>query len=238
MSLIAQTISAAERIPLPDLVIRTGIRTLVGRTANRLAQCPVESDERFAAQMARRAIAEETDAANSQHYEVPASFFAQVLGPNRKYSSCYYKHEATTLREAEEAALRQTVEHAALADGMDILELGCGWGSLSLWMARQFPNARTVAVSNSHSQRQFIEGDAAARGLRNLIVVTEDMNVFAPNRTFDRVVSVEMFEHMMNWRALLARARANGAGAARTTSAPPTTGSGISMPIATTSSTC
>ena len=136
-----------------------------------------------------------------------AAFFERVLGPNHKYSSCFYRHEATTLREAEEEALRQTVEHAALADGMDILELGCGWGSLSLWMARQFPNARIIAVSNSHSQRQFVEAEAAARGLRNLIVVTEDMNVFAPNRRFDRIVSVEMFEHMMNWRALLARAR-------------------------------
>ena len=207
MSFIAQTISAAERIPLPDLVIRTGIRTLVGRTANRLAHGTIESDERFAAQMARRAVAEATDAANNQHYEVPAAFFARVLGPNRKYSSCFYKHDATTLREAEEEALRQTVEHAALADGTDILELGCGWGSLSLWMARQFPNARIVAVSNSHSQRQFIEAEAAECGLRNLIVITEDMNVFEPNRRFDRIVSVEMFEHMMNWRVLLGRVR-------------------------------
>ena len=120
--------------------------------------------------------------------------------------------EATTLREAEEEALRQTVDHAGLADGQDILELGCGWGSLSLWMARRFPNARIVSVSNSQSQRQFIDAQAAARGLRNLVVITEDMNVFAPNRTFDRqlfdrIVSVEMFEHMMNWRALLFRAR-------------------------------
>ncbi len=162
--------------------------------------------------MAQHAIAEATDVANSQHYEVPAAFFELVLGPNRKYSSCFYRHEATTLREAEEEALRQTVEHAGLGDGQDILELGCGWGSLSLWMARRFPNARIVSVSNSQSQRQFIEAQAAARGLRNLLVITEDMNVFAPNRTFDRrlfdrIVSVEMFEHMMNWRALLLRAR-------------------------------
>jgi cyclopropane-fatty-acyl-phospholipid synthase len=207
MSLIAQTISAAERIPLPDLVIRTGIRTLVGRTASRLAYGDAVSDAAFAQAMAQRAIAEETDAANNQHYEVPAAFFALVLGPNRKYSSCFYKAEATSLREAEEEALRQTVEHARLADGQDILELGCGWGSLSLWMARQFPDARIVSVSNSHSQRQFIAAQAAARGLRNLVVITEDMNVFMPNRTFDRIVSVEMFEHMMNWRALLSRAR-------------------------------
>ena len=212
MSLIAQTISAAERIPLPDLVIRTGIRTLVGRTASKLACGCADRDAAFAQAMAQRAIAEATDAANSQHYEVPAAFFELVLGPNRKYSSCFYKADATMLREAEEEALRQTVEHARLADGQDILELGCGWGSLSLWMARQFPDARIVSVSNSHSQRQFIEAEAAARGLRNLVVITEDMNVFAPNRTFDRqhfdrIVSVEMFEHMMNWRVLLSRTR-------------------------------
>ncbi len=213
MSLIAQTISAAEHIPLPDLVIRTGIRALVGRTAERLARGDADSDALFARAMAQRAIAEETAAANRQHYEVPAAFFELVLGPNRKYSSCFYKAEATTLREAEEEALRQTVEHARLADGQDILELGCGWGSLSLWMARQFPSARIVSVSNSHSQRQFIESQVAARGLRNLLVITEDMNVFAPGRSFDRqcfdrIVSVEMFEHMMNWRALLSRAHA------------------------------
>ena len=207
MSLIAQTISAAERIPLPDLVIRTGIRTLVGRTAERLARGDANSDALFAQAMALRAIAEDTEAANSQHYEVPAAFFELVLGPNRKYSSCFYRAAATTLREAEEEALRQTVEHARLADGQHILELGCGWGSLSLWMARQFPNARIVSVSNSQSQRQFIEAQVAASGLRNLVAITEDMNVFAAGENFDRIVSVEMFEHMMNWRALLWRAR-------------------------------
>ena len=153
MSFITRTISAAERIPLPDLVIRTGIRTLVGRTASRLAQGTVKSDELFAAQMARRAIAEATDAANSQHYEVPAAFFARVLGPNRKYSSCFYKEPASTLEEAEMEALRQTVEHAEISDGQSILELGCGWGSLSLLMARQFPHSDVTAVSNSASQR-------------------------------------------------------------------------------------
>jgi cyclopropane-fatty-acyl-phospholipid synthase len=207
MNLIAQTISAAEHIPLPDLVVRTGIRTLVGRTAERLARGDAASDASFALAMAQRAIAEDTAAANAQHYEVPAAFFEFVLGPNCKYSSCFYKHEATTLEEAEEEALRQTVEHARLADGQDILELGCGWGSLSLFMARLFPSSRIVAVSNSHSQRQFISAQAAAFGLRNLIVITEDMNVFTPNRRFDRIVSVEMFEHMMNWRALLTHAR-------------------------------
>jgi cyclopropane-fatty-acyl-phospholipid synthase len=157
--------------------------------------------------MAMRAIAEHAEAANTQHYEVPAAFFGHVLGPNRKYSSCFYREQASTLQEAEEEALRQTIDHADLADGQLILELGCGWGSLSLRMARQFTNAQIVAVSNSNSQRDYIEAEAARRGLNNLRVVTSDMNVFAPERKFDRIVSVEMFEHMMNWRELMARVR-------------------------------
>ena len=120
---------------------------------------------------------------------------------------CFYKEPASTLQEAEEEALRQTVEHADLADGQSILELGCGWGSLSLWMARQFPHSQISAVSNSNSQREYIEGEAARRGLANLRVITQDMNVFAPDAQFDRIVSVEMFEHMMNWRELMTRVR-------------------------------
>ncbi len=140
MSFVSTIIGTAERVPLPDLVIRAAIQRLCSRTATRLASGDAESDAAFADEMAARAIAEHTDAANAQHYEVPAAFFARVLGPNRKYSSCFYKEPASTLQEAEEEALRQTVEHADLADGQSILELGCGWGSLSLWMARQFPN--------------------------------------------------------------------------------------------------
>lgn len=207
MSLLSSTIAAAERAPIPDALVRASISALVGRTATRFASAGAEADAEFAAAMAARAIAEETDAANAQHYEVPAAFFARVLGPNRKYSSCFYRDEASTLQEAEEEALRQTVEHAALADGQTILELGCGWGSLSLWMARQFPNARITAVSNSRSQREYIEAEAGMRQLRNLKVVTADMNMFDPRQTFSRIVSVEMFEHMMNWRELLTRAR-------------------------------
>jgi cyclopropane-fatty-acyl-phospholipid synthase len=200
-------IGLAERVPLPDFVIRAAIHQFCSRTATRLAKGDPEDDARFAREMAARAIAEHTDAANAQHYEVPAAFFERVLGPNRKYSSCFYPAAASTLREAEEEALRQTAEHADLADGQSILELGCGWGSLSLWMARRFPKARVVAVSNSHSQRMHIQGEAAALGLTNLIVITADMNGFDPARSFDRIVSVEMFEHMTNWRELLARVR-------------------------------
>jgi cyclopropane-fatty-acyl-phospholipid synthase len=207
MSLLSNTIAAAERAPLPDTLVRAGISALVGRTATRFAKAGRDTDAEFAASMAARAIAEHTDAANAQHYEVPAAFFAKVLGPNRKYSSCFYREAGSTLQEAEEEALRRTVEHAGLADGQDILELGCGWGSLSLWMAARLPNARIVAISNSHSQRRYIEREAEQRQLRNLKVVTADMNTFDPGKRFTRIVSVEMFEHMMNWRELLTRAR-------------------------------
>lgn len=207
MSFISTMIGAAERVPLPDVVIRAVIHELCARTAARLADPASIDDAAFARMLESRPIAEHADAANAQHYEVPAAFFARVLGPNRKYSSCFYKEPVSTLQEAEEEALRQTVANADIHDGQTVLELGCGWGSLSLWMARQFPRARIVAVSNSHSQRRYIEDEAAARGLLNLRVVTSDMNVFVPDARFDRVVSVEMFEHMMNWRELLSRVR-------------------------------
>jgi cyclopropane-fatty-acyl-phospholipid synthase len=205
---VSTIIGTAERVPLPDLVVRAAIQRLCSRTATRLSALGASDDAAFAGRMMLRPIAEHADAANTQHYEVPQSFFAQVLGPNRKYSSCFYSNDATTLQEAEEEALRQTVEHAGLADGQTILELGCGWGSLSLWIARQFPHAKVTAVSNSQSQRAYIEEMAELRGLLNLRVVTSDMNVFAPEGQFDRIVSIEMFEHMMNWRKLMTRVRA------------------------------
>jgi cyclopropane-fatty-acyl-phospholipid synthase len=144
MSFNSSVIGAAERVPLPDLVIRAAIQRLCSRTAARLAAGNAESDARFARETAARAIAEHAEAANARHDEVPADFFGHVLGRNRKYSSCFYKGPASTLREAEEEALRQTIEHAGLADGQSIMELGCGWGSLSLRMARQFPNRRSL----------------------------------------------------------------------------------------------
>src|SRR3954451_5933697 len=157
MSFVSTIIGTAERVPLPDVIIRAGIHRLCSRTATRLASGNAESDAAFADEMAARAIAEYADEANTQHYEVPAAFFGLVLGPNRKYSSCFYKEPVSTLQEAEEEALRQTIANADLADGQTILELGCGWGSLSLWMARQFPHAQITAVSNSKSQRRYIE---------------------------------------------------------------------------------
>jgi len=207
MNFASTIIGTAERMPLPDVIIRAAIHGLCSRTATRLATGNSESDAWFADEMAARAIAEHSDDASAQPYEVPAALIAHVLGPNRKYSACFYKEPASTLQEAEEEALRQTVEHADLADGQSILELGCGWGSLSLWMARQFPHAKVTAVSHSQGQRAYVEEQARLRGLLNLRVVTADMNVFAPEGQFDRIVSVEMFEHVMNWRKLMTRVR-------------------------------
>jgi cyclopropane-fatty-acyl-phospholipid synthase len=204
MSLTAVATRAVERAPLPDLVTRLGVGYLVARARRALAAGPA-NDESFAAAMAARPIAENTAEANAQHYEVPADFFRRVLGPRLKYSSCLYETPGAGLARAEDAALAQTCDHAALADGQKVLELGCGWGSLSLWMAERYPLSTITSVSNSNSQREFITGEARRRGLTNLRVITRDMNDFFPERTYDRIVSVEMFEHMANWRALLAR---------------------------------
>ncbi|CDX46907.1 Cyclopropane-fatty-acyl-phospholipid synthase [Mesorhizobium sp. ORS 3359] len=207
MSLISTAIRAVERTPIPDSATRYGIGVLVGKTRRRLARAGAVEEKRFASDMAGYSIAEHAAAANEQHYELPPDFFALTLGPNRKYSCCLYPNGNESLAEAEIAALEQTVEHAGLCDGQSILELGCGWGSLTLFMAQRFPAGRIVAVSNSAPQRLHIEREAAARGLRNVEVITADMNAFEPQGRFDRVVSVEMFEHMSNWRDLLARIR-------------------------------
>ncbi|GAN79134.1 SAM-dependent methyltransferase [Acidocella aminolytica] len=205
-SLAARLSSLAERTPLPDALIGLGINHLVGRTRRALDQ----SDMRpgcFSDAMASRPIAEYAKAANRQHYEIPPEFFGLTLGPRRKYSCCLYPTGQESLERAELHALEETAAHAGLQDGQEILELGCGWGSLSLFMATRFPQSRVVAVSNSAQQRHYIESQIRGMGLSNLRVITADMNDFTIDQQFDRVVSVEMFEHMANWRALLTRVR-------------------------------
>lgn len=204
MTIMQRLSSWGEALPVPDAVSRMVIATLVGRTDRSLMAKPGNAAG-FAREMAELPIALHADAANAQHYEVPAAFLEQLLGPRRKYSCCYYADPGDSLAAAEDRALALSAEHAGLANGQDILELGCGWGSLSLWMAEMYPKARIVSVSNSGSQRAFIEKRAREHGFGNLRVITADMNDFAIEERFDRVVSVEMFEHMANWRALLGR---------------------------------
>lgn len=207
MNIANAAIRHLQDAPFPDFVTRPAIDSLVSEARRRLDRDGPHDEAAFARGMAERAIAEHTAAANDQHYELPPEFFRICLGERLKYSCCRYTDPLMTLNQAEVLALVETCEHAGLADGQAVLELGCGWGSLSLWMAEQYPNSRITAVSNSHGQRGHIEAQAAARGLTNLTVITCDMNDFQTDGLFDRIVSVEMFEHMANWRALLTRAK-------------------------------
>jgi cyclopropane-fatty-acyl-phospholipid synthase len=205
--LIPAAIRAIEKMPVPDAALRLAVRALVARRRQMLLTADPAATASFARAMSDLPIAAHTDAANAQHYEVPAAFYELVLGPQRKYSCCLYPSPETTLEEAEEAALCETSRHAELRNGQTVLELGCGWGAFSLWMARHYPASKIVSVSNSNSQRAYIEARAAERGIRNLRVVTADANDFTPSQRFDRVVSIEMFEHISNWTELLARVR-------------------------------
>jgi cyclopropane-fatty-acyl-phospholipid synthase len=195
---------------LPDAAVRIGIRRLLAKKL--AAEDPgdpgvlQESLNRFIEGLDASPIALKTDTANEQHYEVPTEFFRLVLGPRMKYSSGYWPEEGTTFAESEEAMLRLTCQRAELADGQRILELGCGWGSLTLWMAEHYPGATITAVSNSRTQREEILRRAERAGLGNIEIRTADMNTFeAEPGAYDRVVSVEMFEHMKNYRKLMAR---------------------------------
>jgi cyclopropane-fatty-acyl-phospholipid synthase len=207
MSLISLAIHAAERSPLPEPLARMGIEFLVGRTRRKLATASHREESDFALAMSKHSIAEYADAANEQHYELPPEFFALTLGPHRKYSCCLYPTDEESLDHAERLALEETVAHAGLANGQSILELGCGWGSLTLFMAERFPRSTITAVSNSRPQRLHIEAQASARSLHNIRVITADMNTFMADGLHDRIVSVEMFEHMSNWKGLLERIR-------------------------------
>ncbi len=203
------TIELAETGWIPDVVIRLGIRRLLARRLREISSADVVAAEEhladFTARLRSSSLAIATDRANEQHYEVPAEFFERVLGPRLKYSACDFATPEVTLAAAEEEMLRKTTERAEIEDGMRILELGCGWGSLTLWMAQHFPSCTITAVSNSASQRRFIESRARSQGYANIRVVTADMRDFTTDQKFDRIVSVEMFEHMRNYELLLRR---------------------------------
>jgi cyclopropane-fatty-acyl-phospholipid synthase len=203
---VRAALRAAEAGLVPDSLVRRGIR---GFAAARLREEAARGDRghvsEFIHHLRRSPIALHVEAANRQHYELPAAFFACVLGARLKYSGAYWPAGVNDLDAAEEAMLDLTCRRAALADGMTVLDLGCGWGALSLWIVERYPNCRVRAVSNSHSQAAFIRAAAARRGYDRLDVVTADINDFDPGTRFDRIVSVEMFEHARNYERLLAR---------------------------------
>ena len=207
--LFGSALAAAENGHLPDSLTRIGIRRLLKARSQSLTDPDVETTQEmireFVHQCRNSPVALVPDLANEQHYEVPAEFFRRVLGKRLKYSCCDWSNGCRNLDQAEQQALSTTCERAEISEGMDILELGCGWGSLSLWMAEKYPTCNITAVSNSASQKDFIDSTARDAGLRNLNVVTADMNEFSTDQRFDRVVSIEMFEHMRNHEQLLQR---------------------------------
>ena len=206
----ARALTWTESGLVPDPMVRAGIRRLLDRRRNEIRSGDVEHasrvTNRFVERMNDSPIALVPESANEQHYEVPAAFFAEVLGARRKYSCCYWPKHVTGLDEAETAALAMTAERAGIGGGMQVLDLGCGWGALSLWLAEHYPDTRVTSVSNSASQRDYILSVARDRGLDNIAAQVRDMNDFAsPAGTYDRIVSLEMFEHMRNWDILFAK---------------------------------
>ena len=204
--MISTLIKLSEKKLIPDSVIRYGIRTLLRKRIGSLVSINPETNIQnkidFIHKMNSSKIALVPELANKQHYEIPANFYKYCLGRHRKYSSCYWEDNTKDLDEAELLSLKLTTRHAKLTNCQNILELGCGWGSLTLWMAKKFPKSKITAVSNSSSQKTHILEQAKKRNLNNISIITEDMNKFNPKTRYDRIVSVEMIEHMRNHRQL------------------------------------
>ena len=202
-----RVIDLMEQGKIPDFLIRRGIRRLnQKRLRNESRETPVEeleAKQQIISQLSDNPIAIETDKANVQHYELPPAFFQKVLGDHLKYSCCIWDEGISRLTEAEAASLQQICERAEIQDGMNILDLGCGWGSLSLWLARIYPRSKILGISNSALQREFIESKAKSENISNLEIQTADVNTFTAPRSFDRIISIEMFEHMRNYKQLL-----------------------------------
>ena len=190
---------------VPDVVLRSAIRANCARRLAGERLRGAAGQEAFLRSLRTAAIAEQVEKPNEQHYEVPVDLFRLVLGPRLKYSCCLWPTDVSTLAEAEDAMLELSCSRAGVEDGMEILDLGCGWGSLTFWLAERYPASRVLAVSNSRLQREWIEGEARRRGLGGIEVRTADANVFDPGRRFDRVMSVEMMEHARNYPELLRR---------------------------------
>lgn len=200
-------LTLAEQQLLPDGLVRFGIRQLLKqRLQDEFANDVEQQSQRYQTlldSLRQSPIAIETAAANAQHYEVPAAFYQYALGKHLKYSACYWDEHTPDLAAAEAKMLALTAERADLQNGQAILELGCGWGSLTLWMAEHFPGSHITSVSNSNSQRAYILQQAEARQLANIEVITGDVNQLSLPQQYDRIVSVEMFEHMRNYHSLL-----------------------------------
>lgn len=198
-----------EQGKIPDSLIRMGIRRLNRqRLREETREDAASQQEHFQSLvefLRSSPIAVQTDRANEQHYELPTEFYRFVLGKHKKYSGCYWHPDTVELSHAEESMLSMYLERAQLHDGQTILELGCGWGSLTLYMAEKLPKAKITAVSNSKTQKEYIEAEARKRQLKNIQIITADMNDFSIRKTFDRVVSIEMFEHMRNYEELFSR---------------------------------
>jgi cyclopropane-fatty-acyl-phospholipid synthase len=194
---------------VPKPIVRHGIRKLIKLRLDEISAYDCESN-RYAArsfqdEMRNSAVTVLTDKANEQHYEVPPEFFENILGPRLKYSACYWDDETKDLEQAERNALRISCERARLRDGQRILALGCGWGSLTVWMAEHYPNATITAVTNSADQHAYLENRLSERGITNVSILRRDVAKIDLETRFDRVVSIEMFEHVRNFEALFAR---------------------------------
>mmetsp|Transcript_3398 Transcript_3398/g.10317 ORF Transcript_3398/g.10317 Transcript_3398/m.10317 type:complete len:342 (+) Transcript_3398:120-1145(+) len=194
-----------EKNLVPDGVVRQGIRVLLQQRLReeRLLHRNPEYKWTFLEDLRKKEIAEQAPAANEQHYEVPTEFYLEVLGSNLKYSSCLFANEKTSLEDAEEEMLLRTVQRGKLQDGMEVLDLGCGWGSVTLYIAKHYPNCKITSLSNSWTQKKFIDGVCEAKGYRNVTVKTGDVSEWMAKSRFDRVFSVEMFEHMKNYEKLM-----------------------------------
>src|ERR1700753_2649981 len=196
-----------EQDKIPDFLLRKGIRNLLKQRLTEENKGNVEAQQEHLMALIgflkSSPIAVNTADANQQHYEVPTQFYQYCLGKNLKYSSCYFNEGIISIDQAEDDMLALTCQRAGLENGQKVLELGCGWGSLSLYMAAKFPASTFTVVSNSRTQKLYIDEQAKQRGITNLTVSTADMNTFTIDEQFDRVVSVEMFEHMRNYQLLM-----------------------------------
>lgn len=207
MGLVGGVLKLIEQGYVPDKMVRFGIQRLLKQRHKSLKEKDVVLEQvrwmDFIAHLKHSPIAVIPEVANQQHYEVPAEFFQKTLGPRLKYSCCWFENEKVDLAEAEEAMLHLTCQRAGLENGHRVLDLGCGWGSLSFWIVEKFPNCQVTAVSNSKIQRAFIESIIQQKKIKNLKVITADVNTLQLDATYDRIFSIEMFEHLRNYEQIL-----------------------------------